>query len=236
MSGWRIDHLTCAWVVGGALSLTTAQLLIARRSPWLSLSFFAFSLLFYYGGNTAFLLSRLPARMIARWGEDRAFRVYESILALMFINQGLGIGCVGALPLGPRWLLPGSPLLLSLVGAALCAVGITVKVWATIVAGVDIYYYRDMFLGRPVSEFVVRGPYRVLRSPMYGVGQLHAYGVAVLMSRSWSGLLAAAVCHALIYAFYFTAELPFIQRTYLARADAAPSPESVLTIAPRSDG
>lgn len=236
MSGWRLDHLNVAWAVGGVLSLATAHLLIGLRNPWYSLSYFAFSLLFYYGGNAVFLLSRLPARMVARWGEDRAYRIYESILGLMFINQGLGMGCVGSLALGPGWLLPGSSLLLWLIGGALCAVGLTVKVWATLVAGVDVYYYRDMFLGRPVSKFVASGPYRLLRNPMYGVGQLHAYGIAILMSRSWNGLMAAAVCHALIYVFYFRAELPFIRRTYLTRASGAPSPESLLSYARRSDG
>ena len=230
MSGWRLDHLNIAWVVGGLLSLATAQLLLGLQDPWYSLSFFAFSLLFYYAGNTVFLLSKLPSRMVARWGEDRAYRIYETILGLMFINQGLGMGCVGALALGPRWLLPGPPLLLGLVGAALCAVGLTVKVWATLVAGVDVYYYRDMFLGRPVSPFVASGPYRVLRNPMYGVGQLHAYGIAILISRSWNGLIAAAICHALIYVFYFTAERPFIRRTYLT-LEMRPSGRSTYPIA-----
>ena len=163
-------------------------------------------------------------------------RLGEAILGLMFINQGLGMACVGALALGPGWLLPGSSLLLWSIGGALCAVGLTVKVWATLVAGVDVYYYRDMFLRRPVSKFVVSGPYRVLRNPMYGVGQLHAYGIAILMSRSWNGLMAAAVCHALIYVFYFRAELPFIRRTYLTRVSATPSPENLLSYARRSDG
>ncbi|MDB4933541.1 MAG: hypothetical protein JWP87_513 [Labilithrix sp.] len=234
MSGWRLDHLNVAWVVGGVLSLTTAQVLIRSHDPRLSLSYFVFSLLFYYGGNTVFLMSKLPARMVARWGEDRAYRIYETILALMFMNQGLGVGCIGSLTLGPRWLLPGSPTLLWVIGAGLCAVGIIVKVWATVVVGVDVYYYRDMFLDRPVSPFVASGPYRVFRNPMYGIGQLHAYGVVVLMSGSWNGLMAAAACHALIYVFYFTAEMPFIQRTYLTRASVVPLPENLL--APGSHG
>lgn len=83
---------------------------------------------------------------------------------------------------------------------------------------------------------MVSGPYRVLRNPMYGVGQLHAYGIAILMSRSWNGLMAAAVCHAPIYVFYFRAELPFIRRTYLTRASGTPSPEDLLSYARRSDG
>jgi len=218
MSGWRLDHLNVAWIVGGVLSLATGQLLISLNNPRYTLVFFVVSLLFYYAGNTFILLSRLPARMIARWGEERAYRIYETILALMFINQGLGVGCVGSLTLGESWLLPGPPALVYSVAAVLCAIGIVVKIWATVVVGIDVYYYRDMFLGRATTTFSVSGPYRVLSNPMYGVGQLHAYGVAVLMSRSWNGLMAAAICHALIYVFYFTAEWPFIQRVYLSGA------------------
>ncbi|MDB4933542.1 MAG: hypothetical protein JWP87_514 [Labilithrix sp.] len=234
MSGWRLDRLNAAWIVGGALSLAAGQILIGLRDPALSLSFFAFSLLFYYGGNTAFLVSKLPARMIARWGEARAYRIYETVLALMFINQGLGVACVGSLSLGPRWLLSGSPMVLTLLGVALSAAGIVTKLWATVLAGVDVYYYRDMFLGRPVSTFVAEGPYRILRNPMYGVGQLHAYGIAILMSRTWNGVLAAATCHALIYVFYFTAERPFVERMYLTVADSAPFPAIPAPVAPRA--
>jgi hypothetical protein len=51
----------------------------------------------------------------------------------MFMNQGLGVACVGSLALGPRWLLTGSPALLWVIGAGLGVVGITIKVWATVV-------------------------------------------------------------------------------------------------------
>jgi protein-S-isoprenylcysteine O-methyltransferase Ste14 len=219
MSGWRLDHLNIAWVVGGLLSLLVGGLYIPHlNSPVCSLAFYALSVLFYYLGNTAFLTSVWPARAIARWGEDRAYRLYETALALMFINQGLGVACIGSLKLGPAWLVPGPPGLVYGVAGVLCAIGIVVKVWATLVVGVDVYYYRDLFLRRPVSEFVSRGPYRVFRNPMYGIGQLHAYGIGMLLNRSINGIAAAALCHTLIYVFYFTAELPFVRRTYLVPA------------------
>jgi protein-S-isoprenylcysteine O-methyltransferase Ste14 len=180
-----------------------------------SLAFYVLSLLFYYGGNTAFLTSPWPGRAIERWGEERAYRLYETALALMFINQGLGVACVGSLKLGPAWLVPGPPALVYGIAGMLCAIGIVVKVWATLVVGIDVYYYRDFFLRRPVCEFVSRGPYRVFKNPMYGIGQLHAYGIGILLNRSINGIAAAVLCHMLIYVFYFTAELPFVRRTYL---------------------
>lgn len=153
--------------------------------------------------------------MIARWGEHRAYRLYEMVLAIMFLTQGLGVGCMTALQIGDSLVLPIPTLVAYGVGGAMLAIGLVVKVWSTMLTGVDIYYYRDMFLDRPVSEFVERGPYKVFSNPMYGVGQLHGYGYALLL-RSLGGLLAIALCHALIYVFYYTVEQAFVKRIYLS--------------------
>lgn len=213
MSGWRVRHLSVAWVVCGAASLALGRRLIAMNDARATLTFFALTLTFYYVGNALLLASDLPRRLVCRYGEERAFRMYETVLALMFINQGLGIGAVAALRLGPLWVLPLSTSASYVVGSTLFVLGLVVKVWATVVVGVDVYYYRDMFLGRPVSELSSSGPYRVFSNPMYGVGQLHAYGYAIL-SRSSAGLLATIACHALIYGFYYAVERPFVERAY----------------------
>ena len=84
MSGWRLGHLDAAWVAGGLASLALGRLLIARNDTRATLVFYAWSLVFYYGGNSAILGSELPARLIRRHGEDRAFRLYESVVAIMF--------------------------------------------------------------------------------------------------------------------------------------------------------
>jgi protein-S-isoprenylcysteine O-methyltransferase Ste14 len=214
MSGWRLRHLNAAWVMGGAGSLALGRYLISRNDIRATLAFYISSLAFYYLGNAILLTGSFPSRLILRYGEDRAFRMYETVLALMFINQGLGVGCVGALDLGPAWALPATLPVYSL-GVAAFAIGLVVKVWATVIVGVDVYYYRDMFLGRPVSGFVSSGPYKVFANPMYGIGQAHAYGYAIL-NRSIAGLAATTICHVLIYVFYFSVERPFVRRAYLA--------------------
>jgi Phospholipid methyltransferase len=210
MSGWRIERLRPAWVMGGLASIALARVVTHRSDA--ALAYFALSVVFYYGGNALVLWSGLGRAWVARLGEERAFRVYEMLLAMMFLNQGLGLGAATASGEGS---LPISAPLALAVGLPLAAIGLLVKVWATEVLGVDVYYYKDLFLGRPVSAFAARGPYRVLANPMYGVGQLHAYGYA-LAYRSTSGLLAAALCHGLIYAFYFAVERPFVLRIHAA--------------------
>lgn len=222
MSGWRLDRLNVPWVLGGVLSFGVAAIVLAEDSARATLAYFAFSVFFYHVGNTLLLTSSLPRAAIRRFGEERAYRAYETLLALMFINQGLGLGCMTALTRGALPPLLMSPTLACLAGGVLFAVGLVVKVWSTVALGVDVYYYRDMFLDRPLSVFVSRGPYRIFQNPMYGVGQLHAYGYAIL-SRSTMGLVAAATCHILIYAFFFVAERPFVQRVHRASTTPAPA-------------
>lgn len=213
MAGWRIEHLNGAWVAWSVASLSLAHVLIARADWRLTLPYFLFTLLFYYGGNAVILRSELPARAIARFGEKRAFRAYETLAGLMFLNQGLGVGCMAALHVpGLEQAVP-APVTLG-AGAALFAVGLLVKLWATLTVGVDVYYFRDMFLGRPLASACDGGPYRFMRNPMYSVGQLQGYGYALLYG-SLPGVVAAAAGHLLIYAFYVVAERPFVRSTYL---------------------
>ena len=216
--GCRLDRLNATWVGLGAGSVGFGVDLVQRNDPRWTVSYFVSTLVFYYAGNGTLLRSRFSPWLIARYGEEPAFRIYQTILALMFIHQGLGIGTMTALTVGriPELTL-GQPAAYA-IGGALLATGFVVKVWATMIAGVDTYYYKDMFLRRPIGPFVRSGPYRVLTNPMYGVGQLHGYGYAIIY-RSWEGLLAVAVCHALIYVFYFAVEVPFVHRIYRAVED-----------------
>jgi hypothetical protein len=214
MAGWRFAQLNATWLILGLASLGLGRYLIALNDPRYTIAYFALTLVFYYGGNTLLLGSRFPQRLIQRFGEERAWRGYQTALALMFIHQGLGVGTMSALERGGTLVLPIAPALAWALGGALFAIGFVIKLWATLLVGIDVYYYKDMFLGRPVSGFVRKGPYRVFANPMYGIGQLHGYGYAII-NRSLGGLFAIALCHMLIYAFYYAVERPFIRRVFL---------------------
>jgi protein-S-isoprenylcysteine O-methyltransferase Ste14 len=214
MAGWRLEHLNPIWVAGSIASVGLAHELVARADGRLTIPYFLFTLAFYYGGNAAVLRSNLPSRAVSRLGEERAFRAYETLAGLMFLNQGLGVGCMAALHWhGVEGVVP-APLVLG-AGIVLFATGLLIKLWATLTVGVDVYYFRDMFLGRPLAPMADQGPYRFLRNPMYGVGQLQGYGYALLYG-SLPGVLAAGAGHLLIYAFYWLAERPFVRRIYLS--------------------
>jgi protein-S-isoprenylcysteine O-methyltransferase Ste14 len=57
--------------------------------------------------------------------------------------------------------------------------GMGTKIWSAYVVGIPIYYWKDMFLGRKIGNFVVSGPYKYFNNPMYGVGQLQVYAIAL---------------------------------------------------------
>jgi protein-S-isoprenylcysteine O-methyltransferase Ste14 len=213
MAGWRLEHLNAVWVVGSVASVYLSHVLISRADWRFTVPYFLSTLVFYYGGNALILRSEIPGRVIARLGEGRAFRVYETLAGLMFLNQGLGVGCMAALHVPLVEDVVPAPAFLA-AGAALFAVGLVFKLWATLTVGVDVYFFRDMFLGRPLAPACEGGPYRFLRNPMYSVGQLQGYGYALLFG-SLPGVVAAAAGHLLIYAFYAVAERPFVRSMYL---------------------
>jgi protein-S-isoprenylcysteine O-methyltransferase Ste14 len=55
------------------------------------------------------------------------------------------------------------------------------------------------------------GPYRFLSNPMYTIGYLQTYGVALIVG-SWPGLVAAVFAHVSILLFHFLIEKPHFER------------------------
>jgi hypothetical protein len=82
-----------------------------------------------------------------------------------------------------------------------------VSIWATKIVGLDTYHYRDLFMGPRYMSVELRGPYAFLGNPMYGLGQLAAYGAA-LLALSPIGLVAAALNQVTLYLFNDTVEQP----------------------------
>jgi protein-S-isoprenylcysteine O-methyltransferase Ste14 len=75
--------------------------------------------------------------------------------------------------------------------------------------GIDIYYYKDLFLGRPICGIIKKGPYKYLSNPMYGIGQFNGYGTA-LMSCSLAGIFAMSMNQTMMFIFFHKVEKPQI--------------------------
>lgn len=175
----------------------------------------------YYVGNSLVLGTGIKRWLIQRYGEERALARYNGLLAVVFANQGYAHGALFAAFAGTITLSYASGWVIA--GTAVVIFGTVIKIWATFVTSVDTYYYNDMFLDRPVqacSEYVVRGPYKWFNNPMYGVGNLPAYGAA-MVAFSWQVLVMAAAFQASIFGFHYLLERPFVARVYIAPTLAA---------------
>ena len=152
-----------------------------------------------------------------RYGAEGGFRRFRRAAATLMNNDALSfiVMCVvtrGTLSIGlhPRWTMGA--------GAALLVVGVVTKLWAAATLGRAAYYWRNFFdpSGRGVSKAARGGPYRFLKNPMYTVGYLPAYGLALVMG-SLPGLVAALLAQAAILTFYRRVEKPHFDR-YIGRA------------------
>jgi hypothetical protein len=220
MSGLFLTRLTR---LRGGVSLFSVVAWVALAAldfrPSLQLALALFGLLFML--RYAFLfLSFVPGGfapwLSGRYGRERGFALYEAATALLFFFRALSF----------IWLLDASYVpvtgaatgLLVTIGALCLAVGTLVNLWATQVVGLHTYYYRDLFLGERYLDVKREGPYELLENPMYGLGQLTAYGAA-LMALSPIALLAAALNQAALYAFNWLVEQPHVRAAQQSSVD-----------------
>ena len=149
---------------------------------------------------------------IKKWGSEKGYLVYEGVLGFLFFNSGAGIGYIASSTAGNLFNFINNGLLFAIV-AIMFVTGLTIKVWAAKVTSIDIYYWKDMFLGRKISKFVVTGPYKYFSNPMYGIGQLQTYAIAVFYGSAY-GLIASILYQSLVFSFYYAVEKKFIKRVY----------------------
>lgn len=144
------------------------------------------------------------------WGVEGGFQRFRRTVSALMVND---VFAFALLCLVTRDTLDVAVprVAVIVVGAALVAVGISVKVWAANTLGGDAYYWYNFFSPPRSPHIILAGPYRFLANPMYTVGYLQAYGFAMLLG-SVTGLWAAAYLHVSILAFYFAVEKPHFQR------------------------
>jgi hypothetical protein len=157
-----------------------------------------------------------------RFGETEGFEVYQIITAIMFFQSGMGFG-VMINKTEWEWFsyLNIYADIFFIIGGVIVAIGFLVNLWCTLIVGVGVYYYQDLFLGRPVGEFSVQGPYKIFSNPMYGIGQAGGYGTA-LMYGSLAGVVAILMNQVMMFTFYFLIEKPHIQRVFGVKKDVSP--------------
>jgi protein-S-isoprenylcysteine O-methyltransferase Ste14 len=185
---------------------------------WIALAYHLVSRLAYvlYVGLTLNRQDR-TGHLTRRYGPEVGFRRFRRVAAFVMANDAVSF--VVLCLVSANTLHVGLPRGLAFaVGAVLALVGIATKVWAAATLG-DGYYWRNFFT--PTERIVTQaaGPYRWLRNPMYTVGYLPVYGLA-LATGSVFGLVAALFDQCAILTFYHLVEKPHFEK--LRRAPAEP--------------
>lgn len=213
---------------------------VLKPVNFLNASLIAISLVFsymsaeYYTDNTTiafiyylifeilyigFIYVVLPQKGLRLWlikkfkSEEKAYVFYQSVLGFLFFNNGISMSYLSTSTKSDILSNIPEELLLIIVAVIFCT-GFIVKMWSAWVVGIDIYYWKDMFLGRKICEFVCCGPYRFLSNPMYGIGQLQGYAIAIL-NGSIPGLIVVLINQCLVFSFYFIMEKKFIKAVYI---------------------
>jgi hypothetical protein len=180
----------------------------------LAIFYFILSELFYL----SFITITLSENGLRIWftkkcgNENEGYSAYETVLGLLFFHNGVSIGYIASSTRGDMFnFIPVN--FLFLIVAIMFVTGFTIKILSAKVVSIEIYYWKDMFLGRKICDFVITGPYKYFSNPMYGIGQLQAYATAIWYGSTY-GLLAAFLNQVLIFLFYYLVEKKFIKRVY----------------------
>ena len=181
----------------------------------------------YYVGHPLFYLVGGQRWLRRRFGMERAYTIYSSVLGVLFANLIFGIvpfftATGAAAGLGAQGTTAGGAWLIFGAGLGLASGGL--KAWATFCLGVDGYYYADMFREQPSGQDPVEhGPYRWLSDPMYSLGYFPIYSGAIL-AQSGPGFMLALLSHLCIFLFNITVERRAFERIYgdIERPDAPP--------------
>ncbi len=217
MAGYVPKHATFLRTIAFASSLGFSIYLTLYQSDNSVFAFIYFIVAeIMYIGFIMLVLSRRGYRLWFKknWsGAEEGYLAYEAILGFLFFHNALSMGFIASTTQKAVDLNADRQIFVVVILIAF-AIGYLVKILAAKVVSIDIYYWKDMFLGKKVTEFVVSGPYKYLSNPMYGVGQLPAYAAAIWYE-SYYGLMAAFLNQCLIFTFYYFFERKFINRIYL---------------------
>jgi protein-S-isoprenylcysteine O-methyltransferase Ste14 len=139
-----------------------------------------------------------------RDGVEAGFRRFRRMASTLMNNDGVSFVLLCVVT---RHTMPQRPGLLVPAGVLLVLLGVSTKLWAAARLGAAAYYWHNFFSPSEVIAPDPPGPYRFLKNPMYTVGNLHMYGVALVLG-SLPGLIAAAFDQAAILVFYRWVEKP----------------------------
>jgi protein-S-isoprenylcysteine O-methyltransferase Ste14 len=162
------------------------------------------------GVGTALLRQDRDQVFTRERGVEEGFRRFKYLASWVMNNDAVALVLVCVVTRGTLQVGIERGVLIS-AGVLLFVVGIAVKLWARETLGAKAYYWYNFFDPTPTGPLERPGPYRYLDNPMYTVGYLPAYGLALAFA-SWPGLVAAGFAQAAIGVFHLVVEKPHYDR------------------------
>jgi len=163
-------------------------------------------LAYVFGVGAALTQQQRHQFFTRRDGVEAGFRRFRRVAATLMNNDGVSfvLLCV----VTRQTIGPAVPVTVLVMGGVLfVALGVSIKLWAAMRLGYGAYYWHNFFAATDPVVPEPPGPYRFLKNPMYSLGYLHVYGVALFFA-SLPGLIAAVFDQAAILVFYRIVEKP----------------------------
>jgi len=183
-------------------------------APWIAIAFayhLASRLAYVLYVGVALRRQERAGYFTRRYGAAEGFRRFRRAAAILMGSDALSF--VALCVVSRNTLAIASPRGLVLaVGVVLVVVGVLTKAWAAATLGGRAYYWSNFFGPANRTTPSVAGPYRFFKNPMYTVGYLQVYGLA-LLAGSLPGLAAALFDQAAILTFYRAVEKPHFDRS-----------------------
>ena len=216
-AGIVLANMTPARWLSILLSSILVFVLFMNPSIELGLIYWALSMVLHYtvlfgtfvkGGFKEYWLKNSPTK-------EEAHRKFEAWLSFAFFHNGLSFSYLYFTTMNQAGFSFAPASWILGLGIILQVIGFIIKFLATWQIGLDIFYYKDMFIEEKVIDFEEKGIFKYMSNPLYGWGQLNGHGAA-LYSFSWYGVVAIVINQVCFYSFYYSLEKPFVRRFYLA--------------------
>jgi len=159
-------------------------------------------------------------RFTREHGAETGFLRFRRVASTIMNNDGIAfvvlvLATRNTLTLElPRWGV-------LVAGALMVAAGVGIKLWAAASLGAKAYYWHNFFAPDDSPPSQPSGPYRYVKNPMYTLGYLQTYGLALVFA-SLPGLIASGFAQAAVLIFNHVVERPhYAELMRQARAQGA---------------
>lgn len=139
-------------------------------------------------------------------GVEAGFVRFRRVASTLMNNDGVSFVVLvlvtrNTLSIGlPRWEV-------LIAGGLMVVAGVGIKLWAASSLGAKAYYWHNFFAPDDPIPSEPPGPYRYVKNPMYTLGYLQTYGLALLFA-SLPGLIASGFAQAAVLVFNYLVERP----------------------------